>query len=66
MKVKHRTRKSASKRFKVTKGGKVLHRSHYIRHLKAKKSKRQIRRLKTMKETTGTHGKKIKQMLGIA
>lgn len=65
-KNKQRVRKSASKRFKVTKGGKVLHRSHLIRHLRANKSKRQVRRLKLMKKVEGTHKKKIKKMLGIA
>ena len=63
--MKQRTRKSAAKRFKVTKNGKVLHRSHNIRHLRNKKSKRQVRSLKTMKQVTGTHEKKIKKMLGI-
>src|SRR4030042_1867520 len=36
-KNKARTRKSVSKRFKLTKGGKVLHRSHYLRHKKVLK-----------------------------
>jgi large subunit ribosomal protein L35 len=64
--AKQRTDKSAAKRFKVTKKGKVLHRSHYIRHLRTSKSKSQIRRLKTMKGVAGDLGKKIKQMLGKA
>ncbi|MBP6994095.1 50S ribosomal protein L35 [Candidatus Woesebacteria bacterium] len=65
MKNKHRTHKGASKRFKVTGTGKILHRSHTIRHLRSGKSKNQIRRLKQMKEVTGQHGKKIKQLLGL-
>lgn len=64
MKAKHRTRKSAAKRFRVTRKGKVLHRSHYLRHLRSKKGRKRIRRLKLIKQTRGTHGKKIKQMLG--
>ena len=36
---KHKTRKSAAKRFKVTKSGKVLHRSQQLRHLRSEKSK---------------------------
>jgi len=32
MSTKQKTRKSAVKRFKVTKGGKVLHRSQQLRH----------------------------------
>jgi len=65
MKNKHRTHKGASKRFKVTSTGKLLHRSHTIRHLRKAKSKNQIRRLKQMKEVTGQHAKKIKQLLGL-
>jgi large subunit ribosomal protein L35 len=63
--MKHKSRKSAVKRFKVTKSGKVLHRSHYLRHLRSKKSKRQLRALKQMKEVTGEYEKKIKKMLGV-
>lgn len=66
MKQKHRTRKSATKRFRVTRKGKVLHRSHYLRHLRSKKGRKRVRRLKLAKQTKGVHGKKIKQMLGKA
>jgi len=62
---KQRTRKAAAKRFKVTKNGKILHRSPYLRHLQSKKSKSQKRRLKQMKQVTGVFEKKIKRMLGI-
>jgi large subunit ribosomal protein L35 len=65
MKNKQKTRKGAAKRFKVTKNGKVLHRSQKIRHLRSVKSKNQVRRLKTMKEIKGTFAKKIKKMLGL-
>lgn len=65
-KNKVRTRKGVAKRFKVTAGGKVLHRSHLLRHLRAKKSKKRLRRMKQMKETVGVHGKKVRQMLGRA
>ncbi len=64
--AKKRTRKSAAKRFKVTKKGKVLHRSHLIRHLRSSKSKRQVRRLKQVKKTEGVFAKKIRRMLGKA
>jgi large subunit ribosomal protein L35 len=63
---RQRVHKGASKRFKVTKNGKVLHRSHYLRHLRSNKSKRQVRRLKTIKQTTGVAGKRIRQLLGLA
>ncbi len=63
---KHRTHKSAARRFKITAGGKVLHRSHKLRHLRSAKSKRQIRSLKQMKEIEGVFATKIKKMLGQA
>lgn len=63
--MKQKTRKSAAKRFKITKKGKVLHRSHHLRHLRSKKSKRRIRGLKQMKVVVGKYEKKIKRMLGI-
>jgi len=63
-KIKNKTRKSAAKRFKITKNGVIMHRSQYLRHLRAKKSKGQIRRLKQMKKVYGTYRTKIKKMLG--
>jgi large subunit ribosomal protein L35 len=62
---KQKTKKSVVKRFKVTGSGKILHRSHYLRHLRSKKSKRHIRSLKQMKLLTGRYEKKVKRMLGI-
>lgn len=64
--MKQKTRKGAAKRFKITKSGKLMHRSHYLRHLRSGKSKSQIRRLKRMKQVTGVFEKKIKKMLGVA
>lgn len=64
--AKQRTRKSAVKRFKISASGKLMHRSHYLRHLKASKTKRQVRSLKKMKVVTGKYEKKIKKMLGVA
>lgn len=62
MKIK----KSVSKRFKVTKRGKVLFAHQYSGHLMRKKSKRRIRRQKEPGVLTGTFAKKIKKMLGKA
>lgn len=63
--VKQKTKKSVVKRFKLTKNGKVLHRSAGRRHLKANKSKKQLRHLKTVKSITNTKfKKKITRMLG--
>jgi large subunit ribosomal protein L35 len=62
---KQKTHKGASKRFKVTAGGKILHRSHKLRHNRSKKSKKQIRSLKTLKSTEGKIKRNIQRLLGI-
>ncbi len=61
---KQKTRKSALARFKVTKRGKLLHRSQQLRHLRSKKSKRRIRSLKQMKQVVGKFKSKLMKMLG--
>lgn len=61
---KLKVRKSIKKRFKVTKKGVVLHRSHGMRHKRSTKSKSQIRRLKRIKKLNTTYGKKVKKLLG--
>lgn len=63
---KKKIKRSVSRRFKVTKTGKVMFAHQYQSHLKMSKSKRRIRRQKEPAELTGTFGKKIKQMLGEA
>jgi len=63
---KQKTHKGASKRFKITATGKVLHRSQKIRHLQAKKSKRKQRALKIDKPVEGRMKTKIKKLLGKA
>lgn len=65
MKVKTKTRKSAAKRFNVTKNGKVLHRSKNIRHLKTTKGKRKLRGLRAIKQLNGAFAKKVKKMMGL-
>lgn len=65
-KNKLKIRKSVSRRFKVTKKGKVLRGSHYLSHLRSKKSKRALRRMKEQKKLTGKFAKKVKKMLGKA
>lgn len=59
-------KKSVSKRFKVTKKGKVLFSHQYQGHLKIKKSKRRQRRQKEPGTLRGTFAKKIKKTLGYA
>jgi len=66
MKNKQKTHKGASKRFKISAGGKVIHRSHHIRHLASNKSKRQLRSLHQPKLVLGKMARKIKKLLGKA
>jgi large subunit ribosomal protein L35 len=65
MKVKQKTHKGAAKRFKVTKNGKVLHRSIKLRHLRHVKGKKTTRSLKLMKQLKGAFAKKMKKILAI-
>lgn len=62
---KQRTHKGASKRFKVTAGGKILHRSLTLRHLRANKSKKQVRSLKQLKPVEGKIKTKIEKLLAL-
>lgn len=66
-KTKIKTNKSVTKRFKVTKTGKIM-RSHQLRtsHLRRHKSKKALRRHKVNVEVSKGDGKQIKRMLGIA
>lgn len=62
---KQKTRKSITKRFKITKGGKVLRRKGFRRHLNVKKSKKKKRQSKRLVETEKVYAKKIKKVLGV-
>ncbi|QQS39559.1 50S ribosomal protein L35 [Candidatus Woesebacteria bacterium] len=64
MKIKQKTRKSLTKRFKVTKNGKVLRRQGFSGHLNVKKSKSKKRRLKRIIHTNKFHSRKIRKALG--
>ena len=61
---KQKTRKSVTRRFRVTKTGKVLRRRSFARHLNEKKSSSRKRALKRTVETKKTYAKKIKKALG--
>jgi large subunit ribosomal protein L35 len=61
---KKKIKRSVSRRFKVTKRGKVIFSHQYKSHLKAHKSKSRLRRQKEPGILTGKFAKKIKQMLG--
>ena len=61
---KMKTKKSITKRFKVTKNGKVLRTQGFRRHLNVKKSSKRKRRLKGMVETKKVYADKIRKALG--
>lgn len=64
-KNKVKTRKSVTKRFKITKTGKVLRRRNFRRHLKASKSAKRIRRLKKSVPVREAYAKRIRKVLGV-
>ncbi len=64
-KIKQKTRKSVSKRFRITKTGKVLRLHSGNRHLRRKKSRKQKRNLKRPALVKGRLAIKIKKLLGI-
>jgi large subunit ribosomal protein L35 len=64
--AKQRVRKSAAKRFKVTKTGKVMFEHQYGSHKKIHKSKSRLRRQKEPGVLTGEFAKKVKKMLALA
>lgn len=64
--MKKKIKKSVSRRFKVTKTGKVIFSHQYGRHLKIKKSKSRQRRQKEPGILKGKFARKIKQMMGAA
>lgn len=63
---KKKIKKSVSKRFKVTKTGKVMFSHQYAGHLKINKSARRSRRHKEPGMLKGKFAQRIKKMLGRA
>ena len=63
-KNKMKTRKSVTKRFKITKKGKVLRRQAFKGHLNAKKSSKRKRRLRRVVKTNDSYAKRIKKRMG--
>jgi len=62
--AKMKTKKIATKRFKITKSGKLMHRVQGARHLRRKKSQSQKRRQdKPRQVKTNIHAKKIKALM---
>lgn len=64
MKMKKKTKKSISRRFKITKSGKVMFEHQYGSHKKLNKSKRRIRRQKEPAVLEGRNARTIKKMMG--
>ena len=62
---KIKTKKSATKRFKITSTGKLMRRRSFTGHLNTKRSKKQKRNLKNSVEVTGSYAKKLRKALGI-
>jgi large subunit ribosomal protein L35 len=60
---KAKTRKSITKRFKITKTGKVLRRRTGLDHYRAKKSGKKIRKSRKFVEVSKPEAKKIKKLL---
>jgi large subunit ribosomal protein L35 len=58
-----KTRKSITKRFKITKTGKVLHKSPGQDHFRAKKSGKKVRQTRKWIALDKTAAKQIKKML---
>ena len=63
---KKKIKKAVSRRFKITKTGKVMFAHQYTGHLMVHKSQSRKRRQKEPGELKGVFAKKVKQMLGKA
>lgn len=61
---KQKTKKSLTKRFRITKKGKVLRRQGFRRHLNVKKSSRKKRKLGRIVQMNKIYAKKVKKALG--
>ena len=61
---KQKTRKSISRRFRITKTGKVLRRQGFRRHLNVKKSAKKKRALNRVVHVKKAMAKKIKKRMG--
>ncbi|MBZ1348544.1 MAG: 50S ribosomal protein L35 [Candidatus Nealsonbacteria bacterium] len=61
---KLKSRKSITKRFKITKTGKILRRPTGLDHYRAKKSGKRIRQSRKLIKVSTSEAKKIKKLLG--
>ena len=58
-----KSKKAITKRFRVTRSGKVLYRASGINHFLAKKSTKAKRRKKIWRELSGQYAKQIKKLM---
>ncbi|MCX8038407.1 MAG: 50S ribosomal protein L35 [Candidatus Sumerlaeia bacterium] len=63
--MKFKTSKSAAKRFKVSKSGKIIRRRAYHSHILTKKSPKRKRRLRSEAQVAPCDRRQIKRLLGI-
>ena len=63
--MKQKTRKSATKRFKITATGKILRGRAFTSHLNVKRSSKKRRAQNRPVEVTGFYKKKLVKALGI-
>lgn len=63
--TKRRSKRSLTRRVKVTATGKVIRRTQNMRHRRSHKSKAQIRRMKATKFLTLGTARRIKKILGL-
>jgi large subunit ribosomal protein L35 len=63
---KQKTRKSVSRRFKISATGKVIRRVAFGRHLRRKKSAAQLRGYRQTKQVTGKIARRVKRLMAIA
>ncbi len=64
-KQKMKTNRSAAKRFRVTRKGKVMHNSAWKSHLLEHKSRKRKRRLRHKKVLSKGDAKRVKKALGV-
>ncbi len=63
--AKQKTHKGASKRFKITAGGKVMRRHSMHSHILTKKTTKRKRRLRKPSEVQGKFARTIKQIIDV-
>ncbi len=62
---KQKTKKSVTRRFKVTKNGKLLRRRSFRSHLNEKRSSKKRRAQNRPVEVEGAYAKKLRKILGL-